>query len=118
VKLLKVWYQPKVEVEFSWSDVEGMILFSEQHYDPTCKALSQPGGDLYGMRNKFNLPLRTGGADDLAVRRMATITWTVDESLAGLLVKCVESDPSMVYRMMPIVKKLGTEWRRLNRGNR
>src|SRR5271157_5170730 len=119
MKLLRMWYAPSAEVEFTWTEVECMILFSERHYDHKCRELSKVGGDLYGMRNKFDakLPLRLGGADDLAVRKVATITWTLDASAAGLLAKTVESDPSMLYKLMPVVKKLNAEWSKINAKN-
>jgi hypothetical protein len=110
-------YKPSADVEFTWTEVECMILFSEMHYDYKCRELSKQGGELYGMRNKFDskLPLRTGGEDDLAVRKIATITWTLDSSLAGLLAKTVESDPAMLYKLMQIAHKLEAEWRKMNR---
>jgi hypothetical protein len=119
VKLLRMWYAPSAEVEFTWTEVECMILFSEQHYDYKCKELSRQGGVLYGMRNMFDakLPLRTGGADDLAVRRVATITYRLDATTADLLAKTVEQDPAMLYKLMPVVKKLNAEWNKINAKN-
>jgi hypothetical protein len=114
-----MWYAPSADVEFTWTDVECMILFSERHYDYKCRELSKQGGVLYGMRNMFDarLPLRTGGEDDLAVRRVATITYRLDSDTADLLAKTVEQDPAMLYKMMPIVKILNAEWRKINRKN-
>jgi hypothetical protein len=116
MKILHMWYTPSVDVEFSWVEVESMILFSEMHYDYKCKELSKQGGVLYGMRNMFDarLPLRTGSPDDLAVRKVATITYRLDAGTADLLAKCVESDLSMLYKLMPIVKKLNAEWSKIN----
>ena len=37
-EIIKFWYHPTVEVEFSWIDVETLILFSESHYDYKCLA--------------------------------------------------------------------------------
>jgi hypothetical protein len=117
VKILSVSYMPMAEVEFTWTEVECMILFSERHYDYKCRELSKCGGELYGMRNKFDakLPLRLGGPDDLAARKIASITWTLDSTLAGLLAKTVESDPALLYKLMQIAHKLEAEWRKMNR---
>jgi hypothetical protein len=117
VKILSMLYMPMADVEFTWTEVECMILFSERHYDHHCRELSKQGGKLYGMRNMFDgkLPLRLGGADDLAVRKVATITYTVDVMLANLLAKTVEQDPAMLYKLMQVVNKLNAEWRKMNR---
>jgi hypothetical protein len=119
VKLLRMWYTPSADVEFTWTEVECMILFSERHYDYKCRELSKQGGVLYGMRNMFDarLPLRTGSPDDLAVRKVATITYRLDVDTADLLAKTIEADPAMLYKMMPIVKGLNAEWRKINRKN-
>lgn len=117
MKLVRMWYTPEADVEFTWTDVETMILFSEMHYDYKCRELSKQGGVLYGMRNMFDarLPLRTGSPDDLAVRKVATITYRLNAGTADLLAKTVEQDPLMLYRLMPIVKRLNAEWRRINK---
>lgn len=119
MKVLRYWYTPSADVEFTWTEVECMILFSERHYDYKCRELSKQGGVLYGMRNMFDakLPLRTGSPDDLAVRKVATITYRLDAGTADLLAKTVEQDPSMLYKLKPIVKALNSEWRRVNKGN-
>lgn len=116
MKFQRYWYKPEADVEFTWVEVESMILFSEMHYDYKCKELSKQGGVLYGMRNMFDarLPLRTGSPDDLAVRKVATITYRLDAGTADLLAKCVEADPAMLYKLMPIVKALNDEWRKMN----
>ena len=119
MKIQRMWYTPSADVEFTWTEVECMILFSERHYDYKCRELSKPGGVLFGMRNMFDarLPLRTGSPDDLAVRKVANITWRLDATTADLLAKTVEADPAMLYKMMPIVKKLNAEWRKINKKN-
>lgn len=116
MKLLRLWYTPHAVVEFSWTEVECMILFSERHYDFKCRELSKPGGILTGMRNMFDarLPLRTGSPDDLAARKVATISYRLDAGTADLLAKTVEQDPAMLYKMMPIVKGLNKEWKKIN----
>jgi hypothetical protein len=107
MKTLAMWYVPEVDVEFTWADVESMILLSERHYDYKCKELSQQYvGVLYGMRNMFE----SRGKD-------ATIIYRLNGRTADLLAKCVERDPMLLYKMMPIVKKLNDEWRRVNAEN-
>jgi hypothetical protein len=107
MKLLRFWYQPQADVEFTRSEVEDMIMFSEKHYDYQCRELSKQGGVLYGMRNMFE-----GNA------LSETIVYRIDARTADLLAKTVESDPlNQLYKLMPIVKALNEEWRTVNKGN-
>jgi hypothetical protein len=116
MKHLRYIYYPQADVEFTWSEVECMILFSERHYDYKCRELSKEGGVLYGMRNMFDakLPLRTGGEDDKAVRRVAKIVYRLDGTTADLLAKTMEQDPTMLMKLVAIVKGLNKEFRRIN----
>lgn len=118
MKLLRMWYMPEADVEFTWTDVECLILLSERHYDYKCQELSKQGGMLYGMRNMFSFPLNLGTEDDKAIRRTATITYRLDATEANLLAKCSESDPSLLYRLVPIFKALNDEYLKINAENR
>ena len=117
-EIIKFWYYPKVEVEFTWIEVESLILFSESHYDGTCRSLSKQGGVLYGMRNSFDARLQVrimDVAEEAAMRKGAKITWMLDNDTAGLLAKCCENnDPFLLSRMMIIGRKLNDEYLRLN----
>jgi hypothetical protein len=115
MKLLRTWYQPIAEVEFTWAEVENLILFSETHYDYKCKEMSLPGGVLLGMRNMFNFPLYLGTEDDKALRRSAKITYSLDGWTADLLTKVAQSDPVMGRKLGEITSHINDEWRKVNK---
>lgn len=117
MKLLKIWYQPEADVEFSWVDVESMILFSERHYDYKCRELSKEGGVLIGMRNMFRFPINRQPTS-LYTRRNATITFRLDASTADLLAKCVEQDLLLLPKLMSVVKALNNMYYKMNKENR
>jgi hypothetical protein len=108
MKILRTWYQPEADVEFTLTDVWALTLFSERHYDYKCRELSMNGGLLRGMRNMFP---ETPDKD-------ATITYRVDMSTAQLLAKCAEQDPSLLYTLMPVVKLLNDAYLKINAENR
>lgn len=118
MKMGRMWYQPSVDVELTWAEVESMILLSEMHYDYRCKSLSVPGEGaiLNAMRNMFEarLPLRTGSPDDLAVRKVTTITYRLTETEANLLAKVCERDPQMLHKMTQVFRALENKWKELN----
>jgi hypothetical protein len=117
MKLLNIWYMPEADVEFSWTDVEDLILLSENHYDYKCRELSQRGGMLYGMRNMFHFPIFLGDERDKLLRLGAKITYRLDSSDANILAKCAESHPMLFSKLLPVVKKLNNEWRKINAKN-
>lgn len=116
MKLLNFWYKPEADVEFTWTDVESLILLSEQHYDHKCRELSKEGGMLYGMRNMFQFPLNLGTEDDKAIRLTATIIYRLDSTKADLLAKCAEQDLLFRKQLLPIVKALNDEYLKMNAG--
>ena len=103
MKLIKFWYQPQADVEFTWTEVEALILYSERHYDPTCQQLSQPGGVLNGMRNMFEFQ-----------GKGATIVYRLNADEAQLLAKVSECDPSLLYKTANIVNEHNKAWRGIN----
>jgi hypothetical protein len=117
-EIVKFWYYPKAQVEFTWSEVEDLILFSERHYDGRCRSLSKQGGILYGMRNSFSARLQIqilSIAEEAALRKNAKITFDLDNDGAQLLAKCCENnDPILLMKMIAIVRKLNDEYLRLN----
>lgn len=117
-EIVKFWYHPTAEVEFSWTEVETLILFSESHYEYKCRSLSKQGGTLYGMRNKFDdrLSVRILSiAEEAAMRKDAKITWDLDNSTTQLLAKCCENnDLLLLKKLMEISRKLNDEYLRLN----
>jgi hypothetical protein len=118
MRIAAIWYKPEADVEFTWTEVESLILLSERHYDHKCKELSQQYvhkckelsqqyvGVLYGMRNMFEFQ-----------GKGATITYRLDGSTADLLCKCAEADPALFGRLLPIFRALNDEWRRINKAN-
>lgn len=47
-------YKVEVVLEFTKDELDHLIRLSERHYDGKCKAASQQGGFLYGIRNRLN----------------------------------------------------------------
>lgn len=114
--MLRVWYTPTADVEFTWQEVTTMIVFSRSHYDLRCRTASVQGGILYGMMNRFKLPLNLGTENDKAMRRGASITVRLGVEEVDLLAKIVEQDPSF-GKLLPVVKRLNKEWMTINRKN-
>jgi hypothetical protein len=117
-EIVKFWYYPKVEVEVSWGEVEELILFSEHHYDGTCRNLSKQGGVLYGMRNRFDARLHVRILDmaaEKALRKDAKITVSLTSEEVGLIAKCCENnDVLLLLRWLGVGHKLNDEYLRLN----
>ena len=104
MKILRMWYTPQAEIEFTLTEVWALTLFSERHYDYKCRELSMQGGLLRSMRNRFE-----SDAKD------ATISLLLDGSSVDLLAKCAEKDPTLFGRLSAILKTLNAEYRKLNK---
>jgi len=104
MKILRMWYKPEAEIEFTLTEVWALTLFSERHYDYKCRELSMQGGLLRGMRNRFESDTKD-----------ATISLCLDGSTVDLLAKCAEKDPSLSGRLVAILKTLNNDYRKLNK---
>lgn len=105
MKILRMWYTPQAEIEFTLTEVWALTLFSERHYDYKCRELSMSGGLLRGMRNRF----------EAKPAKDATISLLLDGSTVDLLAKCAEKDPTLFDRLSAILKTLNNEYRKLNK---
>ena len=103
MKLLKFWYQPEAEVEFTRKEVDELIRLSEKHYDMKCRALSQQGGVLFGMRNMFDGDAPT-----------ETIVYRLDMSHAQLVAKTAENNCGLLYKLANIVTQHDNAWKGVN----
>lgn len=54
MKLDYFFYRVQTEVIFTKADIDIAIRCSQRHYDAKCRAASEIGGFLYGMRNKVH----------------------------------------------------------------
>jgi hypothetical protein len=99
MKPLAWLYSPRVKVAFSETDIFALFLYSERHYDGLCRAQSQQGGILWGLRNRLE--------NGFAVTYLKT-----DE--ADLIGKICEVDPIMCGKMVRIIQACNAEYERLN----
>ena len=106
MKLLRMWYQPIAEVEFTWAEVESLALLSERHYDHKCRELGKEGGVLHGMRNMFE-----------AKGKGAVIVYRLDGYAADMLAKTAEADPALLLRLTNVSRQINGEWRKVNKEN-
>ena len=106
MKIERIWYTPEADVEFTWTEVESMILLSERHYSYECKPTGEAGRILNGMRNRFE-----------AKGKGATISVKLGTTEADLLCKVCEADPSMLMRMHQVFRALNEEWKKVNKAN-
>lgn len=104
MKIDSIIYSPLAVCVFSRADMELLIRCSESHYDWTCRSLSLPGGQLYGLRNRF--------AEDDTHAEMRVNIPEVD-----LLCKVAESplcDPELQWQLMTTFKALNDKYEELN----
>lgn len=99
----RIWRKFEMDVMFTEVELDLMTALSERHYDFRCKMLSQPGGLLYGMRNKL-------GTD-------TTVEWTLDIDQLDLLAKTCQDNRSLSTRLGGFVTELNELWREANTEN-
>ena len=60
---IQITARPTFEIPISLWEVEQLIKLSKNHYDSACKAISIPGGFLYGWRNRVGGSVAWGTVD-------------------------------------------------------
>ena len=104
MKINTIRYRVHLSVEFTQRDVKSLLMCSRNHYDFECRKLSQPGGLLFGLNNKFEHTEHDGTAE-----------WTIDWTTADILLKTAEyaehfdkedCDPQIWIRMQAVFNRL------------
>jgi len=96
MKMLRVWYTLKADVEFTWTEVQSLNLLSEMHYDGECQNMFVGAG--------FN-------------PKTSTIAPTLDSIQLDYLAKIAEHDPILHQRLITIVAALREDYYKINAEN-
>lgn len=113
--LERVIFAPRALIEFTAEEISALFLASEAHYDGVCRQASQPGGVLWGLRNR----LTDGKARAELSHRDIDLLGKVAEQLD---LTCRDK-PALVARIRynsensfsAILRKLNDEYDRINR---
>jgi hypothetical protein len=100
----KMIFQPLVTLVFTRVDVEHLMRLSAEHYDGTCRRLSECGGAIFGMMNELTMldkaeVGRVMNFGDIDVLAKVTIARDIHSKLAaalGLINKGYEQDQGSV----------------------
>jgi hypothetical protein len=118
MKIKSTRFEIRASIEFTKRDIEGLLLCSRNHYSPECKALSLPGGMLYGLNNKLNLCPDPSTSCGL---RYDSTEWTLSTTEADVLAKCAEYgkyidevDPLLHVNMVRLLNQLNDIQREQN----
>jgi hypothetical protein len=106
MKCEKVRYVPEANISFSVDDLRTLNTLSGRHYDYQCRAVSQPGGFLYGMTQRARL------------LECDTDTTLLKFDELDILAKITESEraPGLHAEIQKILQNLTKQWRLVNSG--
>jgi hypothetical protein len=112
MKLQKIIYVPEARVEFSAEDVNALFAASREHYDTLCRQQSEPGGMLWGLRNRIEYPpverCLTTHDIDLLSKISERIKNVLNDDRRDAVISGIRSELHRIFRT------LNDEYKRLN----
>jgi hypothetical protein len=116
--LKRFWYIPEVEVEFTKSEVDALCKASDAHYDFKCKQAGEPGGVLWGLKNR----IEAGSASMVFKQRDFDLLAKIAEQFSLISVGKPEQEKQAIaviaaelwVKFARILNKMNDEYSRLN----
>jgi hypothetical protein len=108
----EIIYIAEARVKFTAEEVNALFAASESHYDGLCRRQSQPGGILWGLRNRIEYPPIEQCMSTYDVDLLAKIAEQLD-----LVYRHLDSSNPIFgipFKLSKIFKVLNDEYKRLN----
>jgi hypothetical protein len=113
--LERVIFIPTALIQFTEEEISALFLASAAHYDGVCRQASQPGGVLWGLRNRLH--------DGIAQAEISHRDLDLLGKVAEQLDLTHRDNPGLVARIRynsensfsAILRKLNDEYDRINR---